>query len=351
MNQERFWKKKTIVTYILSVMIVLLHLSTFANYSEGKGIIQQINDVFYVVFKETIVRVAVPAFFLISGALFFRDYTNENYLRKLKHRIHSLAIPYLIWNTVWMIFNIVASYSFLSDYFVGRDKYALSVPNVLLGIFHYQGLPALWFIFDLMFFALLSPIINLLVSRKWLGTASIIALALLAQLGVLLPEQIFFDGTAIIYYTAGAFIGKHCQEWFSSKSTKREIYVAGAVCIVGMVYLYGAFCGWFPYPLICEVVLLSVMAVSLWRFLDPLTEKIKHVDCMNESFMVYVLHGNLNSIITKLFFLTLPKTPYFAIPNYILSAVFVLLLIRFICWFLKKYAMPVYRVVSGARSS
>jgi surface polysaccharide O-acyltransferase-like enzyme len=347
MNQERFWKKKIFITYILSIMVVLLHLSTFANYAGG--ISQKINYTFSILFQETIVRAAVPSFFVISGALFYRNYSNDKYKEKLKSRLFSLAIPYLIWNFVWMLFNIAVSYSFLSAFFIGREKYVISLKNILLGIFHYQGLPALWFVFDLMFFVVISPIINYIVCNKQIGIITIITLMILAQIGITLPESIFFDGTAIIYYIAGGIIGKHYFEWFSRTSTKREIYESVLVCLFGVIYLYGAYCNWYPYPVICKVIVLLFLAFSLWRGLDVFVDRIKNIDYMKESFMIYVLHGNLNSIVTKLLFLLLPRMACFAIPNYVFSAIIVLIIIRLTCWILKKYALPVYRMVSGSR--
>lgn len=158
----------------------------------GEKTIELINKAFSVLFKETIVRASVPAFFMISGALFFRDYTNEKYAGKMRSRFFSLVVPYLIWDTVWMIFNIVISHSFISNYFIGREIYSISIQSILLGIFHYKGLAALWFVFDLIVFATIAPVLNLLLSRKAIGIICIVTVTVLAQFGIVLPEAVFF---------------------------------------------------------------------------------------------------------------------------------------------------------------
>lgn len=51
-----------------------------------------------------ICRIAVPLFFLISGYLFFAKKWNMRiYKEKLKRRVHSLLIPYLLFNLIGLI--------------------------------------------------------------------------------------------------------------------------------------------------------------------------------------------------------------------------------------------------------
>ena len=50
--------------------------------------------------------VAVPAFFLISGRLFFKGVTRfsrEVYFSKLHRRLFSLALPYFSWNIIALV--------------------------------------------------------------------------------------------------------------------------------------------------------------------------------------------------------------------------------------------------------
>ncbi len=56
---------------------------------------------------------------------------------------------------------------------------------------------------------------------------------------------------------------------------------------------------------------------------------------MKDSFLVYVMHGKLASIVTKLIYFGLPKSVYYAIPNYLLTAICVLILMHFFCYIMK----------------
>lgn len=48
----------------------------------------------------------VPGFFFISGYLFFLN--KKSYLQKLKTRIHTLLIPYLLWNAILLSLYLIA---------------------------------------------------------------------------------------------------------------------------------------------------------------------------------------------------------------------------------------------------
>jgi len=108
----------------------------------------------------------VPAFFFISGFLFF--YSSKTYSQKIKSRIHTLLIPYLFWNgsillayiLLWKMGNpmmiigkSIADYG-LEDYvraFIDRGSWDSG-----------NGVPMLcpyWYIRNLMVICLFSPII------------------------------------------------------------------------------------------------------------------------------------------------------------------------------------------------
>lgn len=67
-------------------------------------------------------KLSVPIFLLISGYLFFREgsyeLTKELWISKLKKRIFSLLVPYLLWNFIgYIIYAIKVGFSF-EDFFI-----------------------------------------------------------------------------------------------------------------------------------------------------------------------------------------------------------------------------------------
>ena len=60
--------------------------------------------------SHVLARIAVPVFFLLSGMLFFlnmRQLSWGGYRAKLKSRVHTLIIPYLLWNLVPFIAGVM----------------------------------------------------------------------------------------------------------------------------------------------------------------------------------------------------------------------------------------------------
>jgi len=68
-----------------------------------------IYSLFCISISMTLAHIAVPTFFVISGFLFFKGLERWNwdiYKGKMRKRIYTLLIPYLIWNTIFIITKI-----------------------------------------------------------------------------------------------------------------------------------------------------------------------------------------------------------------------------------------------------
>lgn len=350
LNTDRFfWKKKEIVSYLLSVLVFLLHLSSFAQYPETDSLIGVINEGVAFFFKRSITFMAVPLFFILSGATFFRDYDNSKYLKKIKSRVKTLLVPYLIWNTLWMLFAIICSYSFISSFFIGRAKFEFSIINILKGIFFYQYNGPFWFIFDLMIFVLASPLIELVVRNQYIGIISVLLLSVLQVFGIGLPTSIFFNSSAIIYYLIGAIIGKHYFHLFSQKSSptmqKASLIFLLAVIVLKNIIRNRAY----PAQLFVQPIVFALCGLCLWNVFDMFVERLQERPLYSRSFAVYALHHDVGAVITKLIAIVLPNTSYLAFPNYIASVILTLTVINLFCVVLERYLPSVYTVLMGMR--
>ena len=114
-NRETlFWKKKEYISFILSILVFLIH-SYFIQDTGDNSLISIINHKTSFFFSRSITQFAVPMFFILSGISFFKGYDNKKYPTKIKSRLFTLVIPYLLWNTVWLIWEVVTSFSALSE--------------------------------------------------------------------------------------------------------------------------------------------------------------------------------------------------------------------------------------------
>ena len=98
-NQLDIVQSQTIkwMRYPLMLLIVLIHTDTpLLNSMPQWGV----SAAFYYM-MQTILTLAVPMFFIFSGYWFFRNtetFTLEDYTSKLKKRVMTIFVPYVIWN-------------------------------------------------------------------------------------------------------------------------------------------------------------------------------------------------------------------------------------------------------------
>lgn len=103
-------------------------------------------------------KLSVPIFLIISGYLFFREgdqeFTKDLWTSKLKRRISSLLVPYLLWNLIgYIIYAIQFGFSF-ADFF--HSFWVIDVPG-RGGSSPIDG--PLWYVRNLMIMVVISPII------------------------------------------------------------------------------------------------------------------------------------------------------------------------------------------------
>ena len=95
-----------IVRFPLAVLVVFIH-------SVGPT-----DNIAYYPFRDffshTFCSFVVPAFFIISGFLFFQrmenGFTKKIYIKKLNSRISTLLIPYFVWNAVTLVIDLLKFY-------------------------------------------------------------------------------------------------------------------------------------------------------------------------------------------------------------------------------------------------
>ena len=113
---------------------------------------------------------AVPLFFAISGMLFFNGIQRcSECFPKIKKRVFTLLIPYLIWNVVFvgwyaMMSMIPGVSQFVNSNIIGKlmSDTPLNIINFLFvepAAFH------LWFLRDLMLYVLMSPLLYICIKR------------------------------------------------------------------------------------------------------------------------------------------------------------------------------------------
>lgn len=347
-NSTLFWKKKEFVSYILSILVFLIHISSFSQHEQSGTLITDINQTVSYFFKESITRFAVPAFFILSGATFFRNFSYASYPGKLKSRLYTLVIPYLVWNTVWMLFDITCSYTFLHKFFISKPRFEITLINILKGIFLYECNLSFWFIFNLIIFTVFSPAINFLISRKGLAFISLGCIVVLRVFGTHILSGISFGANSLVYYFIGAIVGKYYWGKFTQKSNSLTQYLSVAfLCLYFIAKTIHRAETTGTFTPLWEIIIFSLSTFCLWNSVDLIIDKVGKKPFLSRSFAVYAMHTNISAVIAKLFALILHKNEFFAIPNMIFTLTASLIFINLFCIIAERYFPKSYLLIMG----
>lgn len=230
----------TSVRFPLAVMVVYVH-----SFGEENVIISKIDwrsfsfenlyDVIRVLVSGTISGIAVPSFFLISGYLFFQGLENWNWgiwRTKITRRIHTLMIPYLIWNVLRFLFNVLTMGAlFIHGHRMEQFKVWLSENTDLFALWAMPatGMPVhtpFWFIRDLIVLVVLSPLSYFFFKKKIIGQI-VMGTLLILYVGHLLPTIPGFSISGLLFFNLGCWLaigkGKYLMRSLS-KSGGRYLF-------------------------------------------------------------------------------------------------------------------------------
>ena len=220
----------------LALLIIFGHsdILSFPIYSHGEiAMFEQSNICIPVSFFSLVLfGSAVPLFFMISGYLFFiknDDYNASLYKSKLEKRLTTLLVPYIIWNLLYVLFNIMVEVSKGVEIDYSSQIFSLwSMPGQ-----PYPADPALWFVRDLMVCMILSPIIYYLTKRYFLFSPFIIILLSLWLTNSFSDKII--PGISIsscLFFSVGAFMGIKKKDVSTILKT-----TGGAYSLSGLLFL------------------------------------------------------------------------------------------------------------------
>lgn len=343
-----FWKKKEYISFLLSILVFFIH-SHFAQEIVSDSFISVVNHKVSYFFSDSLTRFAVPMFFMISGITFFKDYNNKKYITKIKSRIFTLVIPYLLWNTIWMLWEIFTSYSFLARFSTSSEPYQLTLVNMLKGIFFYGCNNPFWFVFDLIVFSFASPIVFLIIKNKYAGIISVIGISVLSLFDIYLPMNVFYYPMAIVFYMTGAIVGYHFFDFASKKSTK-SMQIASFIFLAAYILAKNII----PQEIhinnyLMQTVVYTLASFSLWNVTDNFIEKIKPRAIYRRSFAIYAMHLPVAIVILKILSFCTPESEWLEIPKFVFMIVATLAIINFVCAFLEKFAPKIYAILMGNR--
>ncbi len=332
-------------SFICSVFVILIHTYNVEIYNIGPNSIIYWIEYF---FEKNIVPCAVP-FFFVSSAFFLYQKPRET-VSVYKSRFKSIVLPYFLWNTIYMIsFSILKRLS-LSD--MGMDR--INIIDILKGIFLYQYNYVYWFMFCLIGFTLLYPIIKQVICRNkylcFFGLLVLIAVYFFSTtnhqtdnlLKNITSERLI---SSFIYYYLGAIGGYYYKEQIEKISVISKKWVA--VIALGLLGLVLSIIGNifdinnnFLNNLVIIVLLLLILSSSKIAFPKSF---------LGLSFMIYSMHLIILECVEKIIFIIFPHNALWAMVNYFIAPVITLMIIVVLCAAMKKVCPRFYAILNGNR--
>lgn len=216
----------------MAALVVLLHTAAL-----GVGSTHPVYSTLCIALGRGICRVAVPCFFLISGYLFFSkledQWDTRIWLDKLKKRVRTLLIPYLLW-------NLIAALAIWGYHWLFARMHGETYPALFDSIIQAQGLwdasgglpfdGPLWFIRYLMIFVLAAPLFWFFIKyfRGW----GILVLSLVFIAIGFIPE-------GVVFFAAGAWFKmekKNMLEAFDH--WKYGVFILSALSLIALTLTF-----------------------------------------------------------------------------------------------------------------
>lgn len=344
----RFSRKVTMVSFILAIFIMYIHAKNLVFYDFGDitgTSIYFLNKIF----SETLGRVGVPFFFLMSGYWMFRfDIRKDGeavLFRKLRKKIYSLVIPYLIWNTLGFIYFLTITHiPVLSATVNGGEVVHLTFENIFKGIFLHKYYYSFWFMQDVIVLTIISPIILLFLRNRWFSYTVAAGLMITSLFNI--NFWVCQSSSLLLFLIGGILAVYHRDFWEQANQNKYE------TVLWLLLFLLYSVVKWLSLPYISTIALM-LSPIFFWKLLDFLDifgvyDHEPFWFC-KQSFFIYAAHiipvDAMNGILSRI-----NNTMLWASISYMLVPLLVLLLIYFAARILNKKFPIIYHVLCGNRN-
>lgn len=337
--------KIKVLSFICILMVIYIHMY----YMEGEGMVcfsflsSLIGDGFC--------RVAVPLFYAISGYLFFLNAEDiSSVIRKMKKRVNTLLVPYLLVNVLTFVFYVVLGFITLYSTALKKvvnidvlDNLNQGILSVVKLIFLNPIAFQLWFVRDLMIVILFAPILFYILHK---GAKSKIGLILLVLCAVLL---LCFGIGALLWFSLGGIFcilpSVRVYSWYHNWGiTILFVCLYIAMCFAHALQLIPYFTGLIP--------LVGIPAV--WLIYDKIvngrilcTYPFVSLLC-SYTFFLYLIHEPMLNIFKKIPLLFDRSEETIVLCYLIVPVLFTIIAIK-VGKIFKLYFPEIYFVYTGGR--
>ena len=332
------------------VMVVYLHSSNLFRYAQTSNLVPALSR---------LSQCGVPIFFAVSGYLSV-SLRDRSYFETMKKKLKSLIIPFIIWNFIYLLFEIIGHCIMPAAF---EDITGCTLKEYILNLF---GIPfiqppiygPLWFVRELVVLFALYPIIVLCV--KHLPIFVLGFCLLLLQLGnmPMLYENGYFLKNSLPFFVLGLWSGfnqnNERNEKFTKFCVKKEVVAGTALIAIVLSYMNKLY-----YD--NNIVQSFLYFLSIFMFFPLIFYYGEFVDKTNGrllklfliisefSFMIFVLHGKILTIIQIVCTRIITQNSAILLAEYIIMPIVVITIVIFISLILSKKVSGIYLFFTGGR--
>lgn len=277
------WDNALKASFSLPIGNITLSLGTFIDFISG-----------------SLAPLANPFFFFISGLLFFhcKQFTRKVYINKIRHRLQSLLIPYILWNLLFLLIIAIGSslrpgWTAIIDKplsnFTIKDYLLIFWDTSLIGQKGRLATPIdipLWFVRNLMVLSLVSPFIYTTIHflSRWHKSLALFMLIIFLYAIHYLPDQWEGWGQSLLFFSLGATFT--ILKWDVTKLFKPY----GIYGIIGACLFYWAQLANLMYAALIVTIISLTTYIIERRQQQGLTSKLIPNILTDSSFFIYAAH-------------------------------------------------------------
>ena len=280
-----------ILRVIAMIMVIIVHVSNI--YSRSFGIISNSSFFISLVFN-TISRVSVPIFFMISGALLLdREFDLKKYIK----RISKFIILIVIWDSIYLLWE----YFFLGTTYTELYKLLFNPYRAHL-----------WFLYTILVIYILQPIIRYILYKASENFKFVLLCIWLTISTISIVNSKFTLALTILTYIGFFVLGKFIYDFIKKNTFKKYnllLIITMVICFFASISLnylssiqYKMFYNLYfayktPFITISSLCLYSLVIINYQK--DLLNKII--IELSGLSLGVYLIHGIFLDITVKYF--------------------------------------------------
>lgn len=359
---------------IVGVVFIHFNLVKMGLSAHGVNYCVSYPDWFYLLirfFSEVLPSMAVPMFFLFSGYLFFyrTDFDGNIYKAKLRKRVNTLLIPFILWNVIGALMIAMYKIPFLQAVLPGAANADIELsPMRILNIFYnkdnsilVQAAPPtrntpypidapLWFVREVMAAVILTPVIFQLIKKMGGWFVVLVGILWAVVVPIVLPGGYFsLLSRALFFFSWGAYYSINKQNFVAELQKWKFAPFAYLPFLIADTLTKGLAINPYLRDVVILLGIITVVIVAV-RLLESGKANVNPL-FVKPVFFIFALHGLIMQNVGKMMVsvLHLPDNAavmtvfYFAVPIVTIAACMGIYML------INKYLPTICRLLTGNR--